>query len=427
MLGDSELGHESGPAPQRTAVRSESPAGLGWLTALAVAGLALTGLLAAPPSSRVAPAAAAAGTAAGWWLIGPPDYAPSGMPDFSQCRPGWAQPGSPAQWTHAGPVALADVLWWLDSVAEPNPKPPTSANDGHRLVTAYPRFGPPRDDHSQENLTLLVEDLSFRADTDGRRGSAPVRGTRWESLVAAVGEYLAARRLAADYLVEVVATPNTAWLQAQVGSGAGTLLLLGVWELQGEGWRRVGGHYAALAGAGPGDDEIAVADPLADYAALSGRGRTLPEDPNQHSCRLAPRAHDDAAFVAHDRYRLAPAAGLSSRLVLQGYFTTLTFGEAAAFQGQNPSRSLEPDSAGWQRGPVVMAVDAALAVIWRASGTALPPPTSTLPAPRATVTHAPRATDAPTPPGLPWPTDLATSGTFWWRPLYVPLASKRDN
>ena len=31
------------------------------------------------------------------------DYAPNGMPDFSQCRPEWSQPGSPGQWTYAGP------------------------------------------------------------------------------------------------------------------------------------------------------------------------------------------------------------------------------------------------------------------------------------------------------------------------------------
>ena len=57
-------------------------------------------------------------------------------------------------------MALANVLWWLDSRAEPEPRPPTAAADGHPLVTSYPVFGRAPDDHDAANVGPLVEELA---------------------------------------------------------------------------------------------------------------------------------------------------------------------------------------------------------------------------------------------------------------------------
>ncbi len=68
------------------------------------------------------------------------DYAPAGLPDFDQQQADWLAPDS-RQWTHDGPAALADLLWWRDAAAEPGATAPPAVADGHRLVEAYWRVG----------------------------------------------------------------------------------------------------------------------------------------------------------------------------------------------------------------------------------------------------------------------------------------------
>lgn len=377
----------------------------------------------------------------GWgWLPGElADYAPTGMPDFSQCRRGWSRPaaqaGRPAQWTFAAPVALADALWWLDSRAEPGRASPPTVSDGHGLVTFYPVFGRAKDDHDPANLGSLVEDLALRLGTDGR-GGGERRGTAWEGLVGGLRDYLAARRLEGSYTLETRTAPDAAWLRRWTDEGAALVAALGVWERQGDGWRRVGGHVAAVAGVAPEGGAVsgpsapvlgavALADPLADQVAQTGRGRMVPPDPALHSCRLAPAAHDDAAVVAHDGYALTvgqPEAPLpDQRLVLAGYFGLEAMGEAAAFAGQNPIDLPAAQRGDWRGGVVVMALDAALAIV---PAPALRPPSPTAPTtatPNATATATRRAdmTGTPTPtseptatePGAPSPTLSLGTGT----------------
>lgn len=364
-------------------------------------GRAVTALVAALLLARSA-TAAPAGPAQDWaWLPGSMvDYAPTGMPDFSQCRRGWSrpatQPGRPAQWTFAAPVALADALWWLDSRAEPGRVPPPAVSDGHGLVTFYPVFGRAKDDHDPANLGSLVEDLALRLGTDGRGGTAERRGTAWEGLVGGLRDYLASRRLGEVYGVETRLVPDPAWLRRWTDEGAALVVALGVWERQGEAWRRVGGHYATVAGIAPGDAgasgadalTLALADPLADQVTQTGLGRMVPPEAARHSCRIAPAAHDDAAVIAHDGYALTVDLP-DERLILSGYFRLEAMGEAAAFAGQNPLALPAEQLADWQGGAVVMALDAALAIV--------PAPTLRPPGPTATKTATATATATATP------------------------------
>lgn len=387
-----------------------------------------------PASDR--PAAPSEPTDAMTWLSGEwIDHAPSGMPDFSQCRPAWSrsgEPGEPGQWTHAGPVALADVLWWLDSVAEPSPRPPATPSDGHALVTFYPVFGPTKDDHSPGNLGSLVEDLAFRLDTDGRRNMQARRGTHWVDFTAGAQKYVKDRRLSGVYVVEAETVPPAAWVTERAARGAGIVLFLGVWEAQGDAWKRVGGHYAAVAGSDPGEGgdpgsvRLALADPLADTASLGAPGRMVPADPTVHSCRTAHRDHDDPAVVAHDIYRLIQTPALpDGQQVLADYFTPDNYGEAAAFQGQNPAAGRASDAGDWQGGPVVMAIDGALAIVPLVPLGPSPTASATL-SPSATATSTP--TPSPTPPVTPTATPTATRRTMpsptglpRWR-VYLPVA-----
>ena len=357
------------------------------------------------------------------WLPGRyVDYAPAGLPDFSQCRAEWSQPGHPPQWTHAGPVALADLLWWLDSRAEVDPQPPERVHDGHGLVTAYPVFGPTRDDHAQANLGPLVLDLAVRSRTNADPGSA-WRGSSWANTEAALRRYVSDRGLAAMYPIGSRLAPDRAWLAEGVSNRAGILLLLGVWESQAQGWRRVGGHYAAVAGID--GSAILLADPLADLAGLGGPGRRLPEDPSQHSCREAPAAHDDAAIVSHDRYALVNASELpTDALQLDGYFEAESYGEAAAFQSQNAAGFLSQHQATWQRGPVLMAIDAALALVPVATPSLASTPDPVAPSatatPRASVTVPPTAR----PSSTPEPESSASPSTTRGVPSPAPSATR---
>ncbi|MEM4703855.1 MAG: hypothetical protein QXJ02_02150 [Candidatus Bathyarchaeia archaeon] len=114
------------------------------------------------------------------------DYAPSGVPDFDQRQWGtynWTNGGA---WSHCGPVAVANSLWWLDSEFEPNPVLPPVINDGFPLVVAYG----PWDDHSPNNVPWLVEHLAFLMDTDGRRTGLAHSGTNVVDMESGLAHYL---------------------------------------------------------------------------------------------------------------------------------------------------------------------------------------------------------------------------------------------
>ncbi len=126
-----------------------------------------------------------------WYMKPPfPDYAPSGMPDFDQ-RQAYTYMWFDymGQWSHCGPVAVANSLWWLDSQFEPNTTPPPTAIDNYPLVQAY--GGPPWDDHDPKNVPPLVEHLAWLMDTDGRRTFTPFKsGTDVFDMQAGITHYL---------------------------------------------------------------------------------------------------------------------------------------------------------------------------------------------------------------------------------------------
>lgn len=378
------------------------------------------------------------------WLAGHVDHAPSGVPDFSTCRPEWSLPSPdptrPGQWTHAGPVALANALWWLDSRAETAAAPPPAVHDTHPLVTAYPYFGPRRDDHDPETVGPLIRDLATRSNTNGALHPGEVRGTAWDDLVLGAQDYIGARGLSEAYAVQARRAPSAEWLREVRGRDGAVVLLLGAWELAGEAWVRIGGHYVALAGLSA-DGMLGISDPLADRAAEGRAGRAVPASVALHSCRLAPRAHDDAGVASHDAYALDTGAGLpDDRPVLSGYFEAARAGEVVAFEGLNPDPALPVHAAVWSGGVPVMALDAALAIVPldapaaapSATSTAVPPspaPTKTLPpfatAPAtstpASPSPSPSPSPAPSPTPAPWEQPMPTFETRELR-LYLPRA-----
>ncbi|MCJ7423035.1 hypothetical protein MUP01_02040 [Candidatus Bathyarchaeota archaeon] len=124
-----------------------------------------------------------------FWKPAYNDYAWSGVPDFDQRQWGtyiWQDMWG--AWSHCGPVAVANSLWWLDSEYEPNPLfPPPMINDGFPLVKSY---NPAWDDHSPSNVQPLIEHLAYLMDTDGRRTGLVHSGTNVNDMQAGLTHYL---------------------------------------------------------------------------------------------------------------------------------------------------------------------------------------------------------------------------------------------
>lgn len=122
-----------------------------------------------------------------YWKPAQVDYAPSGVPDFDQRQWGtyiWQDMWG--QWSHCGPVAVANSLWWLDSEFEPSPILPPTINDGFPLVQAYGLW----DDHDPQNVPWLVEHLAYLMDTDGQRTGMAHSGTDVYDMEAGLAHYL---------------------------------------------------------------------------------------------------------------------------------------------------------------------------------------------------------------------------------------------
>jgi hypothetical protein len=124
-----------------------------------------------------------------WYMKAPyPDYAPSGMPDFDQRQGGtypWQDPTG-GRWSHCGPVAVANSLWWLDSEFEPNTIGPPAMIDNYPLVQTYGQW----DDHNPLNVPPLVEHLAYLMDTDGLRTGTAHLGTNVFDMEAGITHYL---------------------------------------------------------------------------------------------------------------------------------------------------------------------------------------------------------------------------------------------
>jgi len=124
-----------------------------------------------------------------YWKPSFKDYAPSGVPDFDQKQWGtymWQDKFH--AWSHCGPVAVANSLWWLDSEFEPHPVVPPTMNDGFPLVQTYGQGL--WDDHDPLNVPPLVEHLAFLMDTDGRRTGSMHSGTDVNDMQAGLTHYL---------------------------------------------------------------------------------------------------------------------------------------------------------------------------------------------------------------------------------------------
>ena len=236
------------------------------------------------------------------------DYAPSGMPDFEMIRTGGWSATSQA-WVRDAPAAAADALWWLDSLNEPGSNPPPAIADGFDLVVSYD--GGQQDDHSAANVPDLIGDLATILST----GDA---GTGLNTAVQGLRNYLTARGMSSQFSVTWSRAPSYDALRGAILAEKSTILLLGFWEWQGKEWKRLGGHYVTVAGAGcmDGPKVLAISDPWRDWAEKGRDGQVLPSSRHAHSGSHEQTLHDNAAVLSHDVYQVGT---MDNAAMLVGY------------------------------------------------------------------------------------------------------------
>lgn len=256
---------------------------------------------AAAQETKALPTATA--DAEGWVRLGGnlADHAPAGLPDFDQRQGAWriSNPFREA-WTHDGPVAAVNALWWLDSLMEPEPLAPPAVQDGFDLLQAQGAW----DDHDPQNVPYLVSQLARAAHTNGESGLL-AKGTCLDDLERALGQHLAGSVERQRFATRRVERPTLQQLAAPIAEGQPVILLLGLWQHHRlVDWQRLGGHYVSLSAVDVTVGRLAIADPFRDGAALAS----------------VPAAHNDPARVDHDPYLLSPSLRPGNVLRLNGYF-----------------------------------------------------------------------------------------------------------
>ncbi len=281
-----------------------------------------------------------------FWEASCPDYAPSGMPDFDQGQDNWINTVT-GQPTFCGPVAVANCFWWMDSKFN---LPPGTMGDGkdqfplvrdyldnlspysnwddHDLwnvdhsATPWSGVGPPpstpqpfipgsQPPGSVDSWGELVERLAWQMDVDGQRTGSSHIGTRVEDVDDAIEEWLLAEtfsdgsNLGDSLCVKTWQKPTFTFVESLVERHENVILLLGFWYLESDKWRRVGGHYATVAGVNSVQLMIAFSDPFFDNAETGAPGRVLsglyiPHTPTPHTDSII---HNDAGNVSHDVYQ----------------------------------------------------------------------------------------------------------------------------
>ncbi|MDX9856900.1 MAG: dockerin type I repeat-containing protein [candidate division Zixibacteria bacterium] len=194
------------------------------------------------------------------------DYAPQGMPDFDQKQAMWQDEFG--VWSHDGPAAVANCLWWFDSRFEPSPIDPRPffpgpgnppPNDNYPLVQAFGPF----DDHDTTNVIPFINDLAMRMGTNVH-GS----GTPPNYLVDAVRQIFVERGLDPYFKDTLVPLPTYEFIRDQVLDCQDVILLLAFYEETAAIPMPIGWHWVTVAGVCTTKTQICISDPFLD--ALEG-------------------------------------------------------------------------------------------------------------------------------------------------------------
>lgn len=299
-----------------------------------------------------------------WKEGGWQDYAPKGIPDFDQKQSGWDNPaGSLGGWYRAGPVAMANSLWWFDSKFEPGTNPPPTISDGYPLIKTYSLLNA-WDDHDPRNVPPLVDELAALMGTTSGTGTAPT------GVAAGVTQFISNAGLAAQYTVTTQKAPTFQWLGEEVRRSEDVVLLIGFWQLglDNAPATRLGGHYVTTSGIDLLNSKVAFSDPYRDNAEAGNAGRVLPgAHAAKHPVSGFQTAHNDAQYISEDSYNSIATATAAGAWGPDAYISanpSTGCAEVAPFAGQNTPAEFAGDGATCNAngGQIVATIEYAVAV-----------------------------------------------------------------
>ncbi len=202
-----------------------------------------------------------------YWKEPYPNYAPSGMPDFDQNQNRWksisdggngiadtnaigddvqlipvgseVNPGDiivapgqncrldtnvsgddVAKWAFCGPVAIANCFWWFDSKYANPDGTPGDGEDEFPLVEDYGNG----DDHSSDNVPLLIEKLARAMNTTGK-GKTSI-----DDMQDAIDQWLADTNLQNRIEETTKNEPTFEFIEGEINRSQDVILLLGFYD-----------------------------------------------------------------------------------------------------------------------------------------------------------------------------------------------------
>jgi hypothetical protein len=196
----------------------------------------------------------------GWyWKPSFTNYAPQGLPDFSQQQDQWKKiapgpngiidstvagddiynptenciaPGPDCslnstavgddvyEWAFCGPVAVADCLWWFDSKFADPEGTPGDGKDQFALVQDYGAG----DDHATTNVPLLIENLA-RAMNTTEKGTTYI-----DDMNTSVTDWFSTTGLTDKFTVQTYDRPSFSFIQGEIERSQDVILLLGDYD-----------------------------------------------------------------------------------------------------------------------------------------------------------------------------------------------------
>jgi hypothetical protein len=192
----------------------------------------------------------------GWyWKASYPNYAPQGLPDFSQQQDQWKKiapgpnnvidstvagddiynptenciaPGPDCalnstvvgddveEWAFCGPVAVANCFWWFDSKYADPEGTPDDGEDQFALVEDYGAG----DDHATTNVPLLIENLA-RAMKTTEKGTTYI-----DDMNTSIADWLTTTGLTDKFTLQTYDQPTFSFVENEIEQGQNVILLL---------------------------------------------------------------------------------------------------------------------------------------------------------------------------------------------------------
>ena len=242
-----------------------------------------------------------------YYLPSYPNYAPSGLPDFSQIQQeDWR--GLDGGANLCGAVSLANILWWFDSRHSNCHGTPGDGKDSYSLVQTYHKQttsdpGPNPDDHNYNNVNdnstpwnrfrrngELIERIAWYTNRqkDAHWTKLLLRSLRGPfnafKLIYGTIRWLRETNQLKSYTVRILYKPDFTTINNCLRKDNG--IVLGINSLDDNG-NVLGGHFVSVAGINT-SGYIAFSDPFFDITNPSSN----------------PAEHNNASIVSHDIYEV---------------------------------------------------------------------------------------------------------------------------